>query len=904
MDIFGLNFETLQHLLFYWIVPFAVVLGLVFLFIQFGHEIYARWDLDRIWRVGIKYAIITGAIVGVWVFLTHSETVKELLGFAGTGKDWILTTEQGQQGQQAVQNLSSQGLAWYQKVVIFLMKWAPVYFRAVVVVGVISLGVLIRALLWRIAFTRAMNICVVTVLAYPYLILKYFAGYQSPVFDFVQTRLYRAKIKENLNDSYFEALHGYDDRGQRFENGAGGTVQTQKIKAVALIVRQSKVNVKTANGIRHAEIQIRDSRETDTDKMLEQILKGFGTKHSAPSIRFQENPVYRDKWFVFDSDVPFSAGDTLGSWRSIFVNPFAKSNRIANGGEGAVRVFLGVIQGIFDYFRHLTPSAFYDQMVDRANRMYTPDKSGENAKYIAKRNLDLSVIPVPVDPETGNDIHAQKKLAEKKARERIEDVQNAISAFKINATFDNVQVGGNNAVYTFLLAREANLPTDFNKVAEGMSRMLKTNNIPIITTKAGVLEISVVNGVNIPTDFRAMVENRPTGMKALLSGIAGVDALGKNIYVELGDKNPHIILFGKTGTGKTVLLMNIIYSIMDGANPDEVKIAYIDGKGNSFEFMRTDNNSADNYHPNPYTYAQPADASGDIDYARALIKHIEKETRRRIAMFKERGISKIDNWNKRYPDEKLFEILFVVDEFSAILDQDKTLKASELAEKGVSDVFEYIAKMARSVGIRMILANQTARKEKLKGTITANITGRVSLGVSEPIESEIAMPDSKIALHYISQAGEFYSTLNGVANVEHGNSPYLDDDTLYALNDGLEKKFGHQEYIISREEILSEYAGEDGDEGGVSSVLYDVPSPLPTQETAIDELIGMIKAYPNWANANRSNAVFANNVNLLNMAPSERNRTKKKIAEALIEASKFAEKETPKTRKASGQFVA
>src|SRR5699024_4252911 len=349
----------------------------------------------------------------------------------------------------------------------------------------------------------------------------------------------------------------------------------------------------------------------------------------------------------------------------------------------------------------------------REINLYTPDTTAEKSKYKAQQNLDLSVVPTPTDVDTGNDVETQTSLAQKVAKDRINDVTNALNTYKLGGSFDRVLVGGNTAIYEYTLPRSADLPTDFTKVSEGIANMLKTPDLPIISISAGVLSLSMVNGVNIPVDFRTMIKNRPRGMKSIISGIAGVDALGNNINVELGDVTPHMMLFGQTGKGKTVTIMTILYSVMSAVDPTQLKIAYIDGKGNSFEFMRTDNKSSETYHPNPFTYSQPADASGDIDYARAMLKHMEKETRRRIELFKQRGISKLSEFNKRYPDEALYEILLVVDEFSAITDQDNNLKSSELAEYGVVDTFEYLAKMARSVGIRLLLANQTARKEKV-----------------------------------------------------------------------------------------------------------------------------------------------------------------------------------------------
>lgn len=864
--------ETFYLVVFNWILPLSSMIGLYLLFTNYLYKVYEKFDMERIWKTLIKAGIVLGVIVVIWHGLTNADWFRELAGYTKQGTDWIANTEQAQLALQT-------GQSWWQKSIQFILKWMPIYFRAFVIVWVIATYIFIRSVIWRVGIIKGANIIIGFVLLFPVLTFKYLLGYETPFFDYIQSRLLIAKLKENLNDSYFDAIQGMDEKGQKFDGGVGGTVQVQRIKATAVAIKRTKAKIKTAGGIRRAELITKRSRETDTDKQIASALKGFGKRIVAPSIRFQDDPIFSEErgGFVFDSEVSYNAGDALGTLRTIFYNPFSDDVKIKNGGEGALNAIIGIYVEIFKYIRHFTPPAIYGRIVDREIRLYTPDRTAEKAKYKAQQNLDLSVIPKPIDPDTGNDRETQIELARKKAKERIADVTNALNTYKINGAFDKVLVGGNTAIYQYTLPRTADLPSDFNRVQEGISQILRTNELPMISVNAGILSVSIVNGVNIPVDFSEMILSRKKGMKSIISAIAGVDALGNNIYVELVDNMPHLMLFGATGWGKTVTIMNIVYSAMSAISPDRLKIAYLDGKGNSFEVMRTDNRDSDNYHPNPYTYAQPADGNGDIEYTRALLKHFERETRRRSDLFKKHGVLKIEEYNKKFPDNPLYEILVICDEFSSITDLDNTLKPHELAEIGTVDTFEYLAKMSRSAGIHLLSANQTARKEKVPGRISANIGGRISLKVNEPIESDIAMPDSNISVHLIQQAGEFYSNLSGSRNAEHGNSPYLSVDTMHALNDALERKFGHHDYVVTREEVMREIYGDEAE--GYS--LYDIPEPMPTNETSIDELLYIIGEYPDWASANKNSPLFTRNKYLNADSPSERSKNKKAIKHAL-----------------------
>ncbi|MBC1914208.1 cell division protein FtsK [Listeria booriae] len=870
--------ETIQMLVFQWLIPMAIMAAIYRVMYQFIYNRYERMDMDRLWGKLILSAVILGTAIGLWLYLSSTSWFMALTGYSHQGIHWFTQTG-------VAQVAAEQGRSLWNIIFTFILTWVPIYFRAFVLVWVTASLLVIRSIVWRVHITRTTSILVSTAVCFPYLCLKYIFGYQTPIFDFLQARLFVAKLKENVNDSYFNALQGVDEKGEKFEGGSGGSAQIQRIKAATIAIRQTKAKIRTAGGLRRAEIVVRHSRETDTDKVIESALNGVGKRIIAPSIRFQDNPVLNvsQGGYVLDSDVIYRAGDELGRWRAIFSNPWAKEQRVKNGGDGSLRAFVQVIRDVFRYVSHITPPAIYDQIIEREKRLYTPDTTADKAKYTAQQNLDLSVVPEPNDPATGNDIPTQTKIARRVAEERIPNVTNALNAFKVNGVFDQVQVGGNSAIYRYTLPRTADLPTDFNRLQEGLERMLKTTDTPIITISANMLSVSLINGVTIPVDFRQMILQREKGLPSIITGIFGVDAMGNNVYGSLGDIIPHLMLFGATGQGKTVTIMAFLYSVMSAVDPTKLKIAYIDGKGNSFEFMRTDNSDSETYHPNPFTYAQPADASGDIEYGRGLLKYMEMETRRRIELFKKSGVSKLEGYNKKFPDKYLYEILVVVDEFSAITDLDDKLKASEVAEKGTIDTLEYLAKMGRSAGIHLLPANQTARKEKVPGKISANIGGRVSLGVSEPIESDIALPDSNIAVHLIKQPGEFYSNLNGIRNAEHGFTPYLSDDTMNALNDSLEKKFGHHDYVVTREEVMMAVYGEEDE------AMFDIPEPMPTRDTPLEELLELMEAYPHWAIANKSSTVIARNKEVTTADAGERRKNKLAIKGALTKCQEDIE---------------
>jgi S-DNA-T family DNA segregation ATPase FtsK/SpoIIIE len=91
-------------------------------------------------------------------------------------------------------------------------------------------------------------------------------------------------------------------------------------------------------------------------------------------------------------------------------------------------------------------------------------------------------------------------------------------------------------------------------------------------------------GIEVPNDRRAMVRlgevisaarERPNELKIPL--FLGKDVKGSPLVFDLSDM-PHLLIAGRTGTGKSVCLNAMILSILMNKRPDEVKLILVDPK--------------------------------------------------------------------------------------------------------------------------------------------------------------------------------------------------------------------------------------------------------------------------------------------------------------------------------------
>lgn len=260
----------------------------------------------------------------------------------------------------------------------------------------------------------------------------------------------------------------------------------------------------------------------------------------------------------------------------------------------------------------------------------------------------------------------------------------------------------------------------------------------------------------------------------------------------------NIIVLGMTGYGKSVGVMNMLYSIMDNYSPEEFKVAYIDGKGHQFELM--DNN--------PFAYTEPVNADKDIGLACVLVKHIRSQLYRRIELFSKLNIQDIDSYNAAHPKRKLPRILLVINEFTVLTSQDNVLEEQKLAGEGTIRELEYIANNSAKYGVNLLLINCSVRM--IPSTILEAITSRVIFRVADSVETEIALPNEdaqRIVMNL--HPGEFYDRLSpSIEQKTHhncaiqGKMAMITGEDAVQFNEELKQKYSKVQYIISHSELM------------------------------------------------------------------------------------------------------
>ena len=192
----------------------------------------------------------------------------------------------------------------------------------------------------------------------------------------------------------------------------------------------------------------------------------------------------------------------------------------------------------------------------------------------------------------------------------------------------------------------------------------------------------------------------------------GKDITGRPVFGDLG-KMPHLLVAGATGSGKSVCLNGIIASLLVSATPDQVQMLFIDPKRVELTV----------YNGIPHLIK---DVITDARLAAGALYEMTREMDTRYERFAKAGVRKIEEYNAKFPDEKLPFIVIVIDELADLM---------LIAPAKVETTICRLAQLARATGIHLVVATQRPSVDVITGLVKANIPSRIAFAVSSQIDS-------------------------------------------------------------------------------------------------------------------------------------------------------------------------
>lgn len=201
-----------------------------------------------------------------------------------------------------------------------------------------------------------------------------------------------------------------------------------------------------------------------------------------------------------------------------------------------------------------------------------------------------------------------------------------------------------------------------------------------------------------------------------LRAIMGVTEQGENQFFELGIGKAydafHALIGGATGSGKSVLLSEIICSLAERYSPNELRMLLLDYKEGT-EFAP--------FAKLPHVYALSVGANAE--FGLEVLKEVQKEIGRRGSLFKEVNAKNLAEYRK-LTGSTMCRYVLVADEFQVLLG-DK--KYGDEAKTVLND----LVRRGRSFGFHAILATQTLRDGCLDGEAKNQFGCRIAMRMAE-----------------------------------------------------------------------------------------------------------------------------------------------------------------------------
>ena len=242
-----------------------------------------------------------------------------------------------------------------------------------------------------------------------------------------------------------------------------------------------------------------------------------------------------------------------------------------------------------------------------------------------------------------------------------------------------------------------------------------------------------------------------TADKSKLLMMVGIDTNNKKIYYDLR-KAPHMMISGTTGSGKSVLLHQIILSLLMN-HLDDIDIIGIDAKGTEFNSYKAIRN---------FTFID------DTVTAIQTLKALCDEMDMRYDTMQRAGASDIEGYTSR--GGVMRRKVCIIDEFADLM---------LVSNSQVEDYVVRLAQKARAAGIHLIIATQSPRRDVLTGLIQANIPTRISLAVNDNIESRIAL--GRKGAEKLIGKGDMLFLPNGHRNPIRVQSAYVNENDKMSL---------------------------------------------------------------------------------------------------------------------------
>jgi S-DNA-T family DNA segregation ATPase FtsK/SpoIIIE len=385
----------------------------------------------------------------------------------------------------------------------------------------------------------------------------------------------------------------------------------------------------------------------------------------------------------------------------------------------------------------------------------------------------------------------------------------------------NVRVVGINTgpvITQYELALETGLRVSkITGLGDDLALNLKVSSVRIVAPIPGKNTV----GIEVPNERRAVVclkeillAGGKKSVKAKIPLFVGKDTEGRPLVYDLAEM-PHLLIAGRTGTGKSVCLNAIILSMLMTRRPDELKLILIDPKRTELiDYSRLPHLM----HP-VVTDARKAEAilAWAVDKMEERYELLSKARVRNIATYNELTPEQIyrrlqpadDEERARIPTRMPFVVL-IVDELGDLMMQMK---------REIEGHIIRLAQKSRAAGIHLVVATQKPTVDVITGLIKSNLPARICFQVSSRSDSRVVLDE--MGADKLLGKGDMLFLLPGTSTIIRAQGAYASDTEITRIVEFLDCDPCFAPELLNLETSTEDSTAEEGAPPRQRDPLYD-----------------------------------------------------------------------------------
>lgn len=369
-------------------------------------------------------------------------------------------------------------------------------------------------------------------------------------------------------------------------------------------------------------------------------------------------------------------------------------------------------------------------------------------------------------------------------------IKQTLKNFGIEVEMDQVEIGPT-------VTRYALKPAQGVKISRivGLQRELELNLAAgTIRIEAPIPGKSLV-GIEVPN-----IEKASIGLASLLATPQFTDS-AHPLYVALGKditgnphfanvaRMPHALIAGTTGSGKSVMIHNLIVSLLYRNSPEQLRIIMVDPKRVELTL----------YNGIPHLLTE---VITDAKKALLSLKWAVKEMERRYDILQAERVQNIASYHSGVykpakdkfvadgsPEEARAELPESLPYIVIVMDELADLMHTYPRELEAAIV--RLAQMSRAVGIHLLIATQRPSVNVITGTIKANIPTRLAMQVASQIDSRTIL--DQVGAEKLLGQGDMLFLSGELAKPTRLQSAFISEDELKKVIDYLKNQPDLQE---------------------------------------------------------------------------------------------------------------